>query len=268
MNLEQCSLNSITIKGAGFTDVAGLAESRGFGGVGLWRDVLEGVDLSGASSRLRDAGLRVTSVCRGGMFPQPDATTRTARLDDNRAAVDQAHALEAECLVLVCGPAVDGDLAGGRRQVQDGIVELEPYARAAGVRLAVEPMHPMMASSRSVITSFREANDLVERVGSDIVGIALDSYHVWWDVALNEEIVRAGDRLFSVQLADWVTPIEGELSSRGIPGEGCIDMTRFIDDCRRAGYRGLVEVEVLSARWWSESAPLVVGAVADGLARV
>ena len=267
MDLAQCSLNSVTVKGAGLTEVADLAAQWGFAGVGLWRDVLDGVDLTDASARLRRSGLRVSSVCRGGMFPQPDEQQRRARFDDNRLAVDQAHTLDADCLYLVCGPA-HGDLAGARRQVRDGIAELEPYARQAGVRLAVEPFHPMMASSRSVITSLGEANDMVEAIGSDLVGIGIDSYHVWWDAALPQQITRAGERLFSVQLADWVTPIHGELSSRGMPGEGCIDMTGFVADCRSAGYDGLVEVEVLSDRWWAEDPKDAVRAATEGLVRI
>ncbi|MFC9356722.1 sugar phosphate isomerase/epimerase family protein [Rhodococcus sp. NPDC057014] len=267
MDLARCSLNSVTVKGSGFTEVADLAEKWEFGGVGLWRDVLGDLDLTAAATRLRQSGLRVSSICRGGMFPQPTATLRRKTMDDNRLAVDQAHALNAECLYLVCGPAY-GDLAGARRQVADGIAELEPYARAAGVRLAVEPMHPMMASSRSVITSLQEANDLVQSIDSDLVGIGIDSYHVWWDAALPDQIARAGDKLFSVQLADWVTPIRGELSSRGMPGEGCIDMTGFVAECERAGYRGLVEVEVLSDRWWAETALVATEAAAEGLARI
>ncbi|MGV9734880.1 sugar phosphate isomerase/epimerase family protein [Rhodococcus aetherivorans] len=267
MDLAQCSLNSVTVRGAGFTEVADLAEQWGFGGVGLWRDVFDGVDMAGTSARLRRSGLRVTSVCRGGMFPQPTARLRREALDDNRVAVDQAHALGADCLVLVCG-AAHGDLPGARRQVHDGVVELEPYARAAGVRLAVEPMHPMMASTRSVITSLSEANDLIEAIDSDIVGIALDSYHVWWDAALQQQIARAGNRLFSVQLADWVTPIHGELSSRGMPGEGCIDMTGFVADCRKSGYSGLVEVEILSDRWWAADPKVAVQAAANGVAAI
>ncbi|CAG7584705.1 MULTISPECIES: sugar phosphate isomerase/epimerase family protein [Rhodococcus] len=268
MDLAHCSLNSVTVKGAGLTEVADLAAQWGFGGVGLWRDVLDGVDLVDASARLRQSGLRVTSVCRGGMFPQPTARLRREATADNRVAVDQAHALGADCLVLVCG-AAHGDLADARRQVRDGIAELEPYARQSGVRLAVEPMHPMMASSRSVITSLSEANDLVEAIGSDIVGIALDSYHVWWDAALPQQITRAGERLFSVQLADWVTPIHGELSSRGMPGEGCIDLTGFVADCRNTGgYAGLVEVEILSDRWWAADPKDAVHAAANGLAAV
>lgn len=266
MDLRQCSLNSITVRGADVDGLIRLACLHGFGGIGIWRDVLDGVDLAAAATRIANAELRVTSVCRGGMFVQPDDAARRSRFDDNRTAVDQAHALESDCLVLVCGAASNGDLAGARRQIRDGIAELAPYARQAGVRLAVEPFHPMMAASRSIITSVTEANDLVTGIADDVVGVTMDAYHVWWDVALPEQIDRAGSSIYSVQLADWVLPIDGELSSRGMPGEGCIDMADFVRRCRDAGYRGLVEVEVLSDSWWAQSADVAVGAAAAGLA--
>ena len=71
-----------------------------------------------------------------------------------------------------------------------------------------------------------------------------------------------------MQLADWVTPIHGELSSRGMPGEGCIDMAGFLAACEGAGYRGLVEVEVLSDRWWAVAPGEAMAAVTAGLALV
>ena len=265
MDLAECSLNSITARSAGLDDLIGLAGQHGFGGIGLWRDLLDGVDLTAASERIADAGLRVTSVCRGGMFPQPDEPSRRRAFDDNRVAIDQANALRADCLVLVCGPT-HSTLADARARVRDGIAALVPYAREAGVRLAIEPFHPMLAASRSVITSIGEANGLVEALDDDVVGIAADAYHLWWDVALTEQIRRAGSSIFSVQLADWVTPIQGELSSRGMPGEGCVDMAAFVGECRAAGYRGLVEVEVLSDDWWAKPTAVAVRAAVAGLA--
>jgi len=267
VDLTRCSLNSITAKGTGFDDLVDLAGSAGFAGVGLWREVLDGLDLQAASTRLRDSGLRVTSICRGGMFPQPDEAARRKRRDDNHRAIEQAQALNADCLVLVCGPAVT-DLASARHDIRDGIAGLEPFARGAGVRLAIEPFHPMMARTRSAITSLTEANDLVENINSDMVGIALDSYHVWWDVSLHQQIARAGTWLFSVQLADWVTPIHGELTSRGMPGEGCIDIADFVSRCLMAGYPGLIEVEVLSDRWWAQPALQAVHAAAAALRQI
>ncbi len=268
MELSECSLNSATIRGSSLDDVLGLAVRYGFGGVGLWRDVLDDADLVAARARADDAGLRVTSVCRGGMFPQPTESLRRARLDDNRRAVDQARALCADCLVLVCGPPLAGDLASARGRIREGIEQLIPYAVEAGVALAVEPFHPMLAATRSAITSLREAAALTEGIGHPQVGLALDSYHVWWETDLREQIIGAGDRIMSVQLADWCTPIDDELTSRGMPGEGDIDMAGFVTDCRSAGYSGLVEVEVLSSRWWSRPAELTVAAAAAALGAI
>ncbi|MBS3694129.1 sugar phosphate isomerase/epimerase family protein [Rhodococcus qingshengii] len=268
MDISRCSLNSATIRGADLNEVVDLAEHSGFGGVGLWRDVLDDCDLVSYGREVAERGLRVTSVCRGGMFPQPDKATRRKTLEDNYKAVDQASDLNADCLVLVCGAAVGRDLTGGRSQIFDGIAELEPYAREAGVRLAIEPMHPMMASTRSAITSLREANDIVERIDSSHVGIALDSYHVWWDAELSTETTRAAGSILSVQIADWMTPIHDELSSRGMPGDGCIELPAFLKAATTAGYDGLVEVEVLSNFWWRQPPTDAVTAAVHGLRRI
>lgn len=266
MDLSQCSLNSTTVRTASFPGLVQTATTHGFGGVGLWRDSYHDVGVSGAARRAADAGLRVTSVCRGGMFPQATAAQRAARFDDNRRAVDEAHTLNADCLVLVCGGAVDKDLAGARQQIEDGIRGLLPHAAAAQVPLAIEPMHPMMAADRSAITSLTETNDLVQRLNSPWVGVTADAYHLWWDFALPGQMHRAGRTLHSVQVADWVLPIHGQLSSRGMPGEGCIDLTGFVDLARAAGYQGLIEVEVLSDHWWATPVADAGRAAATGLA--
>jgi sugar phosphate isomerase/epimerase len=266
MDLRRFSLNSTTVRAAPFHTLLQAAVQHGFGGVGLWRDSYQGLDVTDAARQVAEAGLRVTSVCRGGMFPQATAAGRAERYDDNRRAVDEAHALNADCLVLVCGGAVDKDLTAARQQIEDGIRELLPYAAAARVPLAIEPMHPMMAADRSAITSLTEANDLVQRMGSPWVGVTADSYHLWWDVTLSEQLHRAGRTLFSVQVADWILPIHGQLSSRGMPGEGCIDLAGYVALARSAGYQGLIEVEVLSDRWWAAPVPEAARTAAAGLA--
>jgi sugar phosphate isomerase/epimerase len=265
MDLAHCSLNSVTVKHAAFPQLIDLATLHGFGGVGLWRDSYAGIGSTAAARAVRDAGLRVTSVCRGGSFPQPDSESRATALADNLCAIEEAHVLGADCLVLVCGAATGRDLATARHQIEDGIAELIPYSRQAGVRLAIEPMHPMMVADRSAITSLAEAVDLVERLASPWAGLCVDSYHVFWDVGLRAEIARAAGSLLSVQLADWVLPIHGQLSSRGMPGDGSIDLRDFVQLAREVGYSGLVEVEVLSDHWWATAPAEAAQAAADAL---
>lgn len=268
MQLAICSLNSVTVKAASLPELVTLAAEHGFGGVGLWRDSYAAIGAAEAARHVEAAGLRVTSVCRAGMFVQPTERHRAANLADNLAAIEEAHTLGADCLVLVCGGVPRHDLAGARAQIADGIAGLIDTAAAAGVRLAIEPMHPMMAADRSAITSLGEAVDLVEQFSSPWLGLAVDTYHVWWDFRLPELMDRTAEHLFSVQLADWVLPIHGQLSSRGMPGEGHVDMTGFLSLCHRAQYRGLIEVEVLSDRWWAIPPAQVARAAAAALRRI
>uniref|UniRef100_UPI0035AE7420 sugar phosphate isomerase/epimerase family protein n=1 Tax=Stella sp. TaxID=2912054 RepID=UPI0035AE7420 len=209
--------------------------------------------LEESARRIRDAGLTVTGLCRGGLFPAPDAAGRQAAIDDNRRAIDEAAVLGAACLVLVVGglPAGSKDIAGARRMVEDGIAAILPHARAAGVPIAIEPLHPMYAADRACVNTLDQALDLCDRFGAG-VGVAVDVYHTWWDPNLEAAIARAGARrILAFHICDWLVPTTDLLLDRGMPGDGIIDIPRIRGMVEGAGFAGLHEVEIFSAgNWW------------------
>jgi sugar phosphate isomerase/epimerase len=237
---------------------------HGIRGIAPWRDQVAAAGLDDTARRIRDAGLTVTGLCRGGMFPAPDREGRRAAHDDNRRAVDEAVTLGAQCLVLVAGglpkdrsgAVVSRDLAGAREMVRDGIGELYEYAQSAGMRLAIEPLHPMYAADRACINTLAQANALCDELapdGKDGLGVAVDVYHVWWDPDLQAQITRAGerDRLYAYHICDWLVPTRDLLNDRGMMGDGVIDLPLIRSWMEAAGYRGLHEVEIFSALdWW------------------
>lgn len=243
--------------------IAGLAR-HGIRGISPWRDQVAKAGLKESAQQIRDAGLVVSGLCRGGMFPAPDSAARRAALDDNRRAVDEALTLGARCLVLVVGglpkdargAVVSKDLAGAREMVRDGIGELLDYARGAGMPLAIEPLHPMYAADRACVNTMAHANDLCDELspnGKDGLGIAVDVYHVWWDPDLRAQIARAGerDRLYAYHICDWLVPTNDLLNDRGMMGDGVIDLRLIRAWMEDAGYRGMHEVEIFSAgNWW------------------
>jgi sugar phosphate isomerase/epimerase len=263
MDLSRCSLNSITVRSLRLPELVDTAVAHGIPAIAPWRDIIDDLGAAKAAQVIRDAGLRVSSLCRGGMFTAEDAAARRAALDDNRRAIEQAHELGAAVLVLVCGPVVGRDPAGSREMIFDGISAIVDDARAANVPLGIEPLHPMMIADRSVITTLGEATTLAERVGDDIVGVVVDAYHVWWDVAIEHEITRAGKRILGFHVSDWVVPIIGQLSSRGLMGDGHIDLPRMRASVTAAGYDGDVEVEILSDSLWSRDPQEVVRSVRE-----
>ncbi|SDO01798.1 Sugar phosphate isomerase/epimerase [Klenkia soli] len=267
MELDTCSLNSITLRSLPLPRLLAAAAAAGFGAVGLWRDTYDDVGVHAAARLVGMHDLAVSSICRAGMFTTAvDARSRRAVREDNTRALDEAVSLGAACLVVVVGGIQGRDLQGSRQMVSEGLADLAVQAESAGVDLAVEPMHPMMAASRSVITSVREANDLLDSIGSAALGLAVDAYHLWWDAALHDELGRAADRVLSVQVSDWTGPIHGELSSRGLPGQGCIDLPGFLADVRSSTeYRGAVEVEVLSDEVWAMDAQDVLAQLVPAL---
>lgn len=231
---------------------------HGIGGLAPWRDKLAECGAARAALLIRDAGLRVTGLCRGGMFPAATPAGRQAALDDNRKAVDDAATIGAKCLILVVGGLPDGskDIAGARMQVRDGIAALLEHSRAAGVPLAIEPLHPMYAADRACVNTLKQANDLCDALG-DGVGMAVDVYHVWWDPDLEAEIARAGaaGRILGFHVSDWLVPTTDLLLDRGMMGDGVIDIPKIRGWVEAAGYDGASEVEIFSKdTWWRRDA--------------
>lgn len=244
--LARLSLNQRTINQWTLPQVVEHCGSAGVPAIGVWRDKLAEVGVARGARLIAEAGLQVSSLCRGGFFPSGSAADRAARADDNKRAVEEAAAVQSPVLVLVCGPPTSSDLAAARRAVAAGIEELLPFARSHDVRLGVEPLHPMMIGERSVIVSLREAVELAERIGDDYLGVVVDAYHVFWDPEVEALIERAGSRLIGFHASDWVTPVGDVTASRAMIGDGLIALRSMREAADRAGYRGFIEVEVIN----------------------
>jgi sugar phosphate isomerase/epimerase len=244
--LERLSLNTATVRGRGLLEVVDACARAGVPWIAPWREQLEALPAARAGRAIADAGLRVSSLCRGGFFPAATARERRERIDGNLRAIDEAAALGADVLVLVCGGLPDRDLQGARQMVADGIAAIEPSARSRGVRLGIEPLHPMFAADRSVITTLGEANDLAARLDSPAVGVIVDAYHVWWDPRLREDLAAAGRRTLGFHVSDWIVPLPDVLDGRGMMGDGVIDLRGMRRQVDAAGYRGPIEVEIFN----------------------
>ncbi|MFH8972765.1 sugar phosphate isomerase/epimerase family protein [Streptomyces sp. NPDC017890] len=246
----------MTVKQLTLPELTAACRELGVGNVGLWREPVQAYGVEAAAKLVRDAGLTVTTLCRGGFLTATDADERAKALADNRRAVDEAATLGTDTLVLVSGglPAGDKDLRAARERIADALAELAPYAERHGVRLAIEPLHPMYASDRCVVSTLTQALDLAERFPAHQVGVTVDTYHIWWDDRAPEQIGRAGagGRIHTFQLADWTTPLpEGVLNGRGQIGDGAIDMREWKGYVEAAGYTGAIEVELFNEGLWA-----------------
>ena len=246
------SINSMTVKAWSLAELVDGCARAGISAISPWRDIVQAHGPERAGQLIRSHGMTVTGLCRGGMFTAPDGAGRRAALDDNRRAVDEAAAIGAQCLVLVVGglPKGSHNIVDARKQVRDGLAALLPYARQAGVPLAIEPLHPMFAADRACVNTLAQANDLCDELGEG-AGVAVDVYHVWWDPDLARQIARAGRRILAYHVNDWLVPTTDLLLDRGMMGDGVIDLRAIRAMVEATGYRGHCEVEILSGEnWW------------------
>ncbi len=252
LKIDRLSFNQITAKQATLPQCVAACVKHGVKWIAPWRDRVAEAGLKESARMIGDAGLRVSSLCRGGFFPAPTATERAARIEDNLRAIDEAAELGAGCLVLVCGPAPDRDIDAARQMVGDGIAAIVDHARDRGVRLGIEPLHPMFAADRSVIVTLDEAINLAERFDPAIVGIVVDVFHVWWNPRLYENLRRASGRIFGFHVSDWAVPLPGVVTGRSMMGDGVIELRRIRAAVEETGYDGPVEVEIMNEKIWSQ----------------
>ncbi len=253
-DLSQLCIHTITTKPWSIETAVQNFSSAGVKGITVWRDALEGRNIKKTGELIRASGLSIVSLCRGGFFPSTDPQKRKASIDDNRRAIEEASELGASLIVLVCGADPKQSLEDSRKQIQDGIATVLPEAKAAGVRLAIEPLHPMYADTRSAINTLAQANDMALQLNSPFVGVAVDVYHLWWDPSLEQEIKRCGENnhLFAFHICDWNVPTNDFLFDRGLMGEGCIPVRKIRSWVEATGFNGFYEVEIFSNKFWKE----------------
>jgi len=252
-NLSRCAVHTQTTKPWSLAQCIDVYREAGITGISVWRDVIAPVGAAEAGRMLRDAGMTVPALVRGGFFAAADATARAAALDENRRCIDEAREVGAEMVVLVVGAVPGMPLAEARKQVTEGIAGVLGHAEGAGVKLAIEPLHPMYAADRSCINRMAEARRVCEQLQNPLVGIAVDVYHVWWDPDLEAEIALAGRQktLFAFHVCDWRVNTRNLLTDRGLMGDGCIDIPTIRGWVERAGFDGFNEVEVFSEQYWA-----------------
>jgi sugar phosphate isomerase/epimerase len=255
------AINQATTKGWSLEQAIEGYARHGVRGIAVWRDRLAELGTARAASMLKVHDMTVTGLCRAGLMPAAENHGWRAAFDDNRRAIDEAAAIGARCLIMVAGGVPPGskDIAAAWTQVQDGLAELLPHARAAKMALALEPLHPMFAADRACVNTLTHANDLCDALGPGI-GVAVDVYHVWWDPNLEREIARAGKaRLLAFHVCDWLVPTTDLMLDRGMMGDGVIDIPKIRGWMEASGYDGHAEVEIFSARnWWQRPPDEVV----------
>ena len=255
-DFSRLCVHTITTKGWELEEAVDRYAEAGVSGITVWRQWLEGRDPAEAGERIRAAGLQVVSLCRGGFYPAVTQKSRDEAVEDNKRAIEDAATLGAPLVVLVCGAVPGQSLIESRKQITDGIAATLPLAESLGIKLAIEPLHPMYADDRSAINSLASANDVCDQLNHSLVGVAYDVYHLWWDPDLEEQTRRTAEanRLFAYHVCDWMTPTTDLLNDRGLMGEGCIDLRGIRAMVEKNGFDGMIEVEVFSNRWWEKPA--------------
>ena len=264
---DRLNIHQVTLNQCDFRHAVECFARAGVTKTAVWREKLDAVGLDTAKRLLADNGVAAEALCPGGFLTEISDAPDDAVLDDNRRWLDQAAALGARSMVTITGGFPDGvkDLAEARKRAMAGLERLIPLARSAGVKLALEPLHPMVCGNRSVLSTVAEALDILDAMeADDVLGLAVDSYAVWWEPGLRESLMRAGKRLLHLHVSDWLPDTRSVRFDRGMPGDGLIENPKFRQWAEEAGYTGAVEVEIFSSEdWWKRAPDEVVSTILE-----
>ncbi|HOQ32148.1 MAG TPA: sugar phosphate isomerase/epimerase family protein [Candidatus Hydrogenedens sp.] len=264
---SRLAIHTMTFKPLKLSQIVKLFQNEGVPGITVWREHIHDTGLKESKEILKDSGLKIVSLCRGGFFPSSSAQERERACLENMKAIDEAHEIGAPLVVLVCGAEPRLPLQEARQHILDGIQKILPHAKSAQVCLGIEPLHPMYADNRSAINTMEQANNAVSALHSEWVGIVLDVYHIWWEACLQSEIMRAGRKIMAFHVSDWKTPTNHILTDRGLMGEGCINIRQIRAWAEQAGFRGFIEVEIFSERYWKEEPKQYIQQIKDAYLR-
>jgi sugar phosphate isomerase/epimerase len=251
----ELSLNQATTRPYPLIATAEAAMRAGIRHIGLWIEPVEEIGIARTQRLLADTGLSVSSVCRAGFLADKDGAELRAAIDSVKRALDLSHAVGSPMLTLIAGglPARDRSIRHAEQRLRTALEELEPHARQAGVRLALEPLHPLFVDGRSIVTTIAQALRVIKDLPADTVGILIDAYATYWDSNFHDDILDAGPRIAGYQVSDFALPLPGpeNMNGRLFPGDGSIDLASLTSSVRRAGYTGPVEVEIFNDDIWS-----------------
>lgn len=272
LTLDRLCIHQVTLMQCDFRESMECLARHGVTKTAVWRDKLDEIGTAEGARILDDLGIEAMSLCAGGLLTASDPAARRQAYDDNRQWIDQAAAIKATSMVTITGGLEAGqtDLRGARDRASEGIAELIPHARAAGVRLALEPLHPMVCGFRSVISTVRETLDILDALNAqDVMGLAVDSYALWWDHNLQADLADAAAQTINFHVSDWLKETRDVRLDRGMPGDGQIDNRKIRGWLEGIGFDAAVEVEIFSEmNWWKRQPDEVVRTIVDRAQKV
>ena len=264
-DFSRLCIHTITTKPWSLEKALGMYEEAGVRGISVWDMHLEDKTPSRLKQIISGSDLEIVSYVRGGFLAHLNESDRLRAIKSNLKHLDLAATVGAPLMVLVTGSDPKQSLEESRDQILMGIDTILPYATDLGIRLGIEPLHPMYADTRSAINTIAQALDICRKIGSPFVGIVVDVYHVWWDPALEESINLCGseEKLFAFHICDWKVPTTDLLNDRGIMGEGCIPIRKIRQMAENAGFKGFLEVEIFSDHYWSIDQTIFLSKILD-----
>lgn len=243
------ALSEISTVGATFAEDVAAYAAAGFDAIGIWESKLPDDDEANVAL-LHEHGLAVANcvplipsilqLARPGMEGPPDPEVRIEALC---GSVRRFAGYSPESVVCLAGPLGGRTRAAGEAVLVDGLRRVAATARAVGVRIGFEVVHPTLRDATGFVCSLDEADALFATPGLEEVGILFDTYHLAEADGVHAWIAANGHRVAGVHVSDWPSRTR---SDRVLPGQGITPTREAVQALAAAGWHGSLDVEIFS----------------------
>ena len=218
-------------------------ERLGFRSISLASTKLEAYGRERALRLLRASALKVAHVGSYGWFGTERRTVARG-VERVRRAIEWTARVGADALFVLSGPRDGAGWDDAARAYGEAYARLLPEATAAGIRLAIEVIHPLR-QDLSFVNTLADAHEIATRAGRR-GGYVLDFFHSGWERRLLETVRRdAGRRIHAVQICDYKR-VTMRTMDRALLGKGILPLRDIFRALERGGYGGWYEAEIIS----------------------
>ncbi|MGB2052041.1 MAG: sugar phosphate isomerase/epimerase family protein [Candidatus Puniceispirillaceae bacterium] len=259
LQLDDLCVHQVSLSGqCDFANSLAVLRNAGVKRTALWTPMIKSCGIAEANRIWDSAGMKAESLCVACLFEDESVL---------REQLDLADMFGARTLVTITGgfeelksAGYDANIDYARKLLVERLASAAELAENHQVRLAFEPLHPMVCGFRSIVSTLQESLDILDQMDdSHDIGLAIDTYALWWEHDLQAKLKRAGNRILNYHVSDWLADTRDLRLDRGMPGDGQIALCNWRQMIEKAGYFGPVEIEIFSRdRWWKTPAEKMI----------
>ncbi len=244
------SVSEVTTMNCSFEEDVELYSKGGCQGIGVWGFKMDKIGPIRAKELLKRHNLsaancipELNSIMPYVLSPSPvDPLERVEAFLPNMERMAQ---LSPESIVVITGPRGERSVREATDLCLKGFERIGKVASDLGVTVALEPIHKSVADAFSLIWDLPGTIQMLKEINQPNFKLLFDTWHLWDTADVFDDLASHIEMIGGVHISDWREQTRA-WTDRAFPGEGKVQLGKFLSSLKSAGFNGLYDVEIFS----------------------